>query len=205
MEKAERDRSVDYGKRFASEQTEVLLREKFGVQMYVPDNFQVRTQSDDMVWISQEYPAASQGFFIYKYPYGGKGSLSTASLIAARDKFAARIPGPADGSYMSTVKQIADAAGENYIDFEPQMRMLEIDGRTWIEMAGLWDVENYVMGGPFVSYTTVNQATNEVVTLDCYVYAPKGDKRNMLRELEHFVYLINFPATSADMSAGKGK
>ena len=106
---------------------------------------------------------------------------------------------------MSTVKQIADAAGENYIDFEPQMRMLEIDGRTWIEMAGLWDVENYVMGGPFVSYTTVNQATNEVVTLDCYVYAPKGDKRNMLRELEHFVYLINFPATSADMSAGKGK
>lgn len=205
LEKAERDRSVDYGKRFASEQTEVLLREKFGVQMYVPDNFQVRTQSDDMVWISQEYPAASQGFFIYKYPYGGKGSLSTASLIAARDKFAARIPGPADGSYMSTVKQIADAAGENYIDFEPQMRMLEIDGRTWIEMAGLWDVENYVMGGPFVSYTTVNQATNEVVTLDCYVYAPKGDKRNMLRELEHFVYLINFPATSADMSAGKGK
>ena len=113
---------------------------------------------------------------------------------------------------MSTVKQIADAAGENYIDFEPQMRMLEIDGRTWIEMAGLWDVENYVMGGPFVSHTRldeknhrVNQATNEVVTLDCYVYAPKGDKRNMLRELEHFVYLINFPATSADMSAGKGK
>ncbi len=201
IEKAERDRSVDYGKRYYSKQTEALLREKFGVQMYVPDNFSVRTQSDDMVWISQEFPAASQGFFIYKYPYGGKGSLSVESLIAARDRFAANIPGPADGSYMSTVKQIADATGEEYIDFEPQMRMLDIDGRTWIEMAGLWDVENYVMGGPFVSYTTVNQATNEVVTIDCYVYAPKGEKRNMLRELQHFVYLIDFPATSADMSA----
>ncbi|MCI5718603.1 MAG: DUF4837 family protein [Alistipes sp.] len=199
LEKAERDRSVDYGKRYYSQQTEALLREKFGMQMFVPDNFTVRTQSDDMVWISQEFPASSQGFFIYKYPYGGKGSLSVESLIAARDKFAARIPGPADGSYMSTVKQIADASGENYIDFEPQMRMLEIGGRTWIEMAGLWDVENYVMGGPFVSYTTVNQATGEVVTLDCYVYAPKGEKRNMVRELQHFVYLMNFDgAVAAD-------
>lgn len=103
---------------------------------------------------------------------------------------------------MSTVKQIADASGENYIDFEPQMRMLEIGGRTWIEMAGLWDVENYVMGGPFVSYTTVNQATGEVVTLDCYVYAPKGEKRNMVRELQHFVYLMNFDgAVAADGQA----
>lgn len=204
IEKAERDRSVDYGRRYSSKQTEALLRDKFGVQMYVPDNFSVRTQGDDMVWISQEFPAASQGFFIYKYPYGGRGALSEESLVAARDKFAANIPGPAEGSYMATVKQIADASGDNYIDFEPQMRVLEIDGRTWIEMAGLWDVENYVMGGPFVSYTTVNQATNEVVTIDCYVYAPKGEKRNMLRELQHFVYLIDFPGTAADMSAAGG-
>lgn len=197
LEKAERDRSVDYGKRYYSKDTEALLREKFGVQMSVPDNFSVRTQSDDMVWISQEFPAASQGFLIYKYPYGGKGSLSVESLIEARDKFAGRIPGPSEGSYMSTVKQIADASGEEYIPFEPQMRMLEIEGRTWIEMAGLWDVENYVMGGPFVSYTTVNQATGEVVTLDCYIYAPKGEKRNMLRELQHFVYLMDFGGDAA--------
>lgn len=104
---------------------------------------------------------------------------------------------------MSTVKQIADASGEEYIDFKPQMRMLEIDGRKWIEMSGLWDVENYVMGGPFVSYTTVNQATGEVVTLDCYIYAPKGEKRNMLRELQHFVYLMNFDGDAAVAAAAE--
>jgi hypothetical protein len=49
------------------------------------------------------------------------------------------------------------------------------------------------MGGPFVSYTTVNKATKEVVTYDCYLYSPRDEKRNMLRELQHFIYLMKFP------------
>jgi hypothetical protein len=49
------------------------------------------------------------------------------------------------------------------------------------------------MGGPFVSYTTVNQATKEVITIDCYIYSPKDEKRNMMRDLQHLVYLIDIP------------
>ena len=60
-------------------------------------------------------------------------------------------------------------------------------------MRGFWDVANDYMGGPFVSYTTINDATNEVFTIDCYVHSPKYGKRNFLRPLEHLVYLISFP------------
>ncbi len=69
LEKAERDRSVAYARRYYSPQLEELIRTTFGVEMYIPDNFKLRTKSDDMIWISQEFPTASQGFFIYKYPY----------------------------------------------------------------------------------------------------------------------------------------
>ena len=196
LEKAERDRTINYARRYYSEPMHELLKQTFGVDMYIPDNYKIRTTSDDMVWISQEYPAASKGFFVYKYPYEGTQSLTAESLIKARNRFAQRIPGPADGSYMITVDKIADETGENYTPFQSEHRAIRIGERPWIEMVGLWDVENYFMGGPYVSYTTVNQATKEVITIDCYVYSPKEEKRNMLRELQHLVYLIDFPAAN---------
>jgi hypothetical protein len=174
-----------------------LMKDRFGVDMYIPDNFKIRTESDDMVWISQEFPTASQGFFVYKYPYEGRQSLTAEALVKARNRFAGRIPGPTDGSYMITVDKITDETGEGYVPFKPQYRPLMIGDRQWIEMAGLWDVENYFMGGPFVSYTTVNEETKEVITIDCYIYSPREKKRNMLRELQQFVYLMEFPADAA--------
>ena len=201
LEKAERDRTINYARRYFSKPMQELIQQNFGVDMYIPDNFKIRTASDDMVWISQEFPTASQGFFIYKYPYEGAQSLTSQALVKARNRFAQRIPGPVDGSYMITVDQIADEAGEEYVLFQPDYRAIRIGERPWIEMVGLWDVENYFMGGPYVSYTTVNQATQEVITIDCYIYSPKEEKRNMLRELEHLVYLVEFPTTASEQVA----
>ncbi|MBQ5719052.1 MAG: DUF4837 family protein, partial [Alistipes sp.] len=71
LEKAERDRTISYAERYYSKAMFQLMKDRFGVDMYIPDNFKIRTESDDMVWISQEFPTASQGFFVYKYPYEG--------------------------------------------------------------------------------------------------------------------------------------
>ena len=57
------------------------------------------------------------------------------------------------------------------------------------------------MGGPFVSYTTVDTATDRVFTLDCYVYSPKLPKRNYMREVEHLLHLVKFPAATDSASA----
>lgn len=201
LEKAERDRTIAYASKYYSTPLREKILDKFGMDLAVPNNYQVRSESDDMLWVSQEFPTASQGFFIYKYPYKGKESLSVEALVKARNKFASRIPGPAEGSYMTTVDKIPDESGEEYMPFVPEYRTLLIGDRPWIEMVGLWDVEKYFMGGPFVSYTTINKQTNEVVTIDCYVYYPtlynkSPEKRNKLRALQHLVYLADFPATA---------
>ena len=81
--------------------------------------------------------------------------------------------------------------------FEPGYRIFRLEGRLWCEMRGFWDVHGDFMGGPFVSFSTVDTATNRVFTLDCYVYAPdlnKPRKRNYLRGLEHLLYTVTFPA-----------
>ncbi len=183
LESAERDRTIEFGKKFGVAELEKTINEKFGVKMNVPKGYSLRNATDDFLWASYEFPTASQGFFIYTYPYEGARSLSLESLTKARNRFAAKIPGPSDGSYMTTL-------GE----YEPDYRMIRIGGRLWVEMRGLWDVANDFMGGPFVSFSTVDTATNKVFTIDCYVYSPKLGKRNFLRPLEHLVHLIEFPA-----------
>ena len=196
LEAAERDRTIEFAAKHTDKGIEELLRKKFNIEMAVPQGYTFRAQSDNFMWISHEYPVASQGFFIYSRPYKGKQDLTTKALVKARNNFAKRIPGPSEGSFMTTVEQVPNIEDNGYVTFEPQRNEIEINGRKWIELRGLWDVENDFMGGPFVSYTTLDERTNRLVTLDCYVYSPKYGKRNFLRALEHLVYVVSFPAES---------
>ena len=193
LEIAERNRTIAYAEKHNVKVLNDLLHSEFDIDAKIPKGYELRSQSENFLWASYEFPTASQGFFCYSYPYRGKGSLTADYLEAMRNSFAKRIPGPSDGSYMITVEQIPDAEGKGVLPLRPLYRSVVVNGREWIEMRGFWDVENDYMGGPFVSYTTVNDATNEVFTIDCYVFSPKYGKRNFLRPLEHLVYLISFP------------
>ena len=182
LEKTERDRSIAYAERHFEPFIQEQILKTFGVEMDVPKGYVLAKQTEDFMWVRYEYPAASKGFMLYSRPYEGPESLSDIAVERARLKFAAEIPGPSDGSYMTT----------SYA-FPPIYRTVKIDGRFWVELRGFWDVENDFMGGPFVSYTTLDKATNRVLTLDCYIYSPKLKKRNFMRDVEHLVYMIHFP------------
>ena len=181
LEAAERNRAVAFAESYGAAAVENAVRKTFGVDMAVPQGYVLAAEQPDFIWARYEYPTASQGFFVYSYPYEGPASLSAEALIRARNKFAARIPGPSDGSYMTTS-----------MVFPPDFRMFRLEGRLWCELRGFWDVEGDFMGGPFVSYTTVDTATNRVFTLDGYVYSPKLHKRNFLRGVEHLLYGVEF-------------
>jgi hypothetical protein len=51
------------------------------------------------------------------------------------------------------------------------------------------------MGGPFISYTFVDERNNLVVTLDGYVYAPNSPKLALLKQVQSvllsFKYIDN--------------
>lgn len=194
LEMAERNRTIEYARKQGAKALEKIIEDEFDIEMVISNGFLFRAESDDFVWASNEYPVASQGFFIYTHPYNGKSSITTEALVKARNEFAKRIPGPADGSYMTTVKRIPNIEDDGYTDFLPQRKVVKINGREWIELRGFWEVEKDFMGGPFVSYTTLDERNGELLTLDCYVYSPKYGKRNFLRPLEHLVFGVTFPA-----------
>lgn len=193
LEIAERDRTIASAGGQGVKPLENEIKKMFGIDMKLPSGYLLRAQSENFLWASNEFPAASQGFFLYTHPYNGPSSLTAEALVQVRNSFAKRIPGPADGSYMTTVTRLPNLENDGYTSFMPERKVVKINGRDWVELRGFWDVENDFMGGPFVSYTTLDKSSGKLITLDCYVYSPKYGKRNFLRPLEHLVYCISFP------------
>ena len=97
LEQAERDRAVKANETYNNPGIEAAVRKTFGVEMRVPKGYLLAAEKENFVWARNEYPTASQGFFVYSYPYEGPESLSAEALTAARNKFAALIPGPSEG------------------------------------------------------------------------------------------------------------
>jgi hypothetical protein len=57
-----------------------------------------------------------------------------------------------------------------------------------VETRGLWDIENDFMGGPFISHALIDKTGERVLVLDAFVYHPRADKRNYVRQLEAILY-----------------
>ena len=72
------------------------------------------------------------------------------------------------------------------------IRTKTFEGRTVIEARGLWEMENDMMGGPFVSYSQVDSVNNRVIVAEGFVYAPEKRKRLFIRQLEAAVQTLQF-------------
>ena len=176
FETAERLRDTENAVKYGQKNIDKTIRETFGISLNIPSGYEIRNAGQGFMWISYEMPTSSQGIIIYSYPYTGKTDFTLDNIIARRNEFVKRIPGPSDGSYMTTVD---DAAIVEY---------KKINGRAWAEVRGFWDVAGDFMGGPFASFSTLDTGSGNVICLDFYVYSPQLPKRNYMRALEHIVY-----------------
>ncbi|MDY0253552.1 MAG: DUF4837 family protein [Tenuifilaceae bacterium] len=181
LEQAERDRVIQNAKKFEAEGIRHLVEKKFDITMNFPKGYALNLDTTDFMWLSYETPHTSQGVFIYEYPYTDDSTFTVDYLIEKRNDFLKRfVPGPTPGSYMITETIIP-----------PTFNSLMFKGRYFAQIRGLWDVHQHPMGGPFVSLTTVDEERNKVITVDGYVYAPRLNKRNYIRQVEAILQTIN--------------
>jgi len=150
------------------------LREKFGIEMVIPKGYSLDKDTTNFSWLAKEDPEYSQGFLIYKYPYKGEETFTLQYQIDMRDRFTKKfVPGPSPNSWMITETMVT-----------PFFEKKRLNNHTVYEMRGLWKVKNDFMGGPFVTYSIFNENTGQVITVDGFVYAPRFDKRNYVRQIE---------------------
>ena len=178
FETTERERAIKNGDVYGEDMLERDIENQFGVKLNIPKGYRrAVTAEDDWIWILNDNRTASQGIFIYSYPYGGANDFTASAMIARRNEISRRIETERPGAYM-TVNTEAPI----------EMEYIRINGRPWAQMRSLWDVIGDAMGGPAITYATLDDNGENVITIDCYLYSPEMPKRNMYRALEHVVH-----------------
>jgi len=180
--KSERDRlTLNYS---AYPELNVIkrLEKNTGVHLTIPKGYSYDMDTTAFHWIALETPEISQGIFVYYYNYTDKETFTSNYLINKRDEFLKQfVHGTRPDSYMTTELQVF-----------PTFRSYELKGNYTAELRGLWKMEGDFMGGPFVSLTQLDKINNRVVTVEGFVYAPKFNKRNYVRQLEAILYTMSF-------------
>ena len=165
----------DVGKKF---------RETFNMDITIPQGFYVAKSQPGFMWIRKEVTDFSQGIIVISEPYVSENQFSSESIIARTNRDLKQyIPGESEGTYMAITQEFVPAIAAQIDNFTSEYT---------IELRGVWNVEHDFMGGPFVSYTFIDAATNQIITMYGYVYHPNKKKRNLLRQLEAIIYSVKF-------------
>ena len=179
FEQAERDRVIANSKRYEERSIASAVNDIFGGSPHFPSGYKLKKATSDFVWVADEKQFVQQGVFIYRYPARRTGSeMSLESIIARRNEtLRLQVPGMFENTWMTTAEFLP-----------PTLEYIRFRGREFAQVRGFWEVKNDFMGGPFVSQSFYSPDGEYVVVLEAFVYAPKYDKRQYLRQVESILY-----------------
>lgn len=161
------------------------------LNLTLPRGSEIVAHEDNFVWIRRQRERnvsgtmhdILQGVLVYYRPYSSDSAFTQTQILQVRDSVLKRhVPGPSAGSYMTT----------EYL-LPPVSEAFEWNGNYAVETRGLWKVaEGAPMGGPFISLSVLDEERQRVITAEGFVFAPKFNKREYLREVEAMIYSLDF-------------
>ncbi len=159
------------------------ISKTFGFTLEIPSGFYIATNKAGFMWIRKEANHHSQGIIIYTYDFVDTMAFEQARIISFRNAITEEfIPGPSEGSFMTVAEEYAPILSKR----------IGLNDLFAVETRSLWRLENDFMGGPFVSYTFVDERNNKVITIDGYVYAPNKPKRDLMIQMEAIAHSLKF-------------
>lgn len=170
------------------------LLARYDLGLTIPNDCELVVKEPHFAWIKRQRERSVggtmhdvlEGIIVYMYPYTSDSAFSKAAILAVRDSVLKQhIPGPVEGSYMTT----------EYL-LPPESKPVHFNDAYAVETRGLWRTQGAIMGGPFISLTTLDEERQRVVTVEGFVFAPKFDKREYLREVEAIVYSLEFKGSN---------
>ncbi len=177
VEQAERDRVIRNTLLYEEKDLAVIVRQMFGGALHFPTGYKLMKRSEDFIWIADEKQYTTQGVFVYRVPAEDE-PFTVEKIVARRNAvLKAQVPGAFDNTWMTTSRILT-----------PGVEYLKYRGRSFAETRGLWEVENDYMGGPFVSHSFYSPDGQSIIVCEAFVYAPKFDKRQYLRQVESLLY-----------------
>lgn len=184
--KAERDRLVSYYSKHVNASLMAEVDKRWGVSICIPNEYDKckPVYPDSISWFMCDTRDFQDGLVIYTFPYTGPKCVSRESLLQRRDiMLRANIGGPCN-SVMTTERRAN-------LDDEIVFQQGSYQGAFVSEIRGLWRMDNYPMGGPFLMRAVVDEANGRVIVTDGYVFYPSQEKkRNHIRSLEAIMHTL---------------
>lgn len=166
---------------------------KFGLSIYLPKECKIKVEKDSFMWVKYDRSHdfignqstntdggtfwIQEGIVFWSEPYSDS-AMDPYHILKLRDTILRRnIEGKVAGSWMAT-EYDSCCAPEGLVTTHKGMDCVIFEG-NWKHDGNL----GAVGGGPFVQYTVHNPERDIVLTVCGYVYAPKFDKREYIREL----------------------
>lgn len=170
-----------------------ILQNKFQCELKVPFGYQLVQDEADFLWVRQINPKDDKDIFIARKKYISQKQFSYDSLLAFRNdvcrKYIFEDPERSD-TYLVTETENREVLVEQ-TNFRNQFAM---------EMRGLWRTNNLTMGGPFLSYTLVDEGTGMLYYIEGFTFSPGRSQREIMRELETILHTFR---TSKDLTPQK--
>ena len=187
IEQAERDRVIANSKKYEELSLSPVVTEMIGGSPHFPSGYKLKKKTSDFIWIEYNPEYVTQGVLIYKYPVAeGEQMMDLDNILAnCNEVLKENVPGMFDNTHMI----ISDFA-------RPSIEYKRYKGLDFAEIRGFWEVKNDFMGGPFVSHAFYSKDGKEVIVLQAFVYAPKYDKRQYLRQVESIIYSFEWAKES---------
>jgi hypothetical protein len=180
----ERKRFQEYFRPMTDSKLVAQLKNKFGISMNVSEGYFIAANGDNCVWLLKRGEDKDMSFVIYELPYKDTADLNLNNIIKVRDSIVQKyIPGPIDGSYMTTDKEFVKPVSKALPDFPAGYA---------VETRGMWNVVGDFMAGPFVTYSIVDPTSSKIVTAEGWIYYPNKEKRDLLRQQESILYSLKF-------------
>lgn len=189
LEQAERDRVIANTKKYEELSIAPVVSEIFGGSPHFPSGYSIKSRTSDFVWVTYAPQGTQQSILIFKYPVEeGVEMMSRESLITNINAMLQKnVPGMFDNTYMTIAPVIP-----------PSVTYMNYKGHGFAEIRGLWDVHNDFMGGPFVAHAFYSQDGKDIIVMLAFVYAPKYDKRQYLRQIESVLYSFEWKKDETD-------
>ena len=179
LEQAERARVIANTKRYEQRDLAPIVTAMAGGSPHFPSGYRLKGKKENFLWITYDPQFTEQSILIYKYPVvEGKDMMSPESLLEAQSNMMKEnVPGMFENTYMIVSPVIA-----------PSVKYKKYGVHEFAELRGLWEVQGDYMGGPFVSHVFYTPDGKSMILMQAFVYAPKYDKKNYLKQIESVMY-----------------
>lgn len=161
-----------------------VLKKSLGISMLFPSAYRYAKQEEDFFWMRKDIKNGSMELLAYEVPVSTieKNGDIIANVVKMRDSVGAKyIPGPKEDTHMITEEAYA-----------PYLFETEIDGKFTYEVKGTWEVKDFFMAGPFVTYAIKDDKNDRYVILEGFVFKPSSSKRLQMFEIEAILKSAEF-------------